>query len=75
MDTIESLSNDELREELMKFGVKPGPVVGTTRTVYIAKLRKLMAAADTDQPSRNDGKSFLCETYLMLCNNYVNLQL
>ncbi|XP_069829996.1 thymopoietin isoform X1 [Dendropsophus ebraccatus] len=38
---ITSLSNDALKEELLKYGVKPGPILGSTRKVYEQRLLKL----------------------------------
>ncbi|XP_077121628.1 thymopoietin isoform X3 [Ranitomeya variabilis] len=38
---ITSLSNDALREELMKYGVKAGPILDSTRKVYEQRLSKV----------------------------------
>ncbi|KAM3925119.1 thymopoietin isoform 3-T3 [Leptodactylus fuscus] len=43
---IPSLSNDALREELLKYGMKPGPIQGSTRRVYELKLLKLKEQQD-----------------------------
>ncbi|KAM3924460.1 lamina-associated polypeptide 2-like [Leptodactylus fuscus] len=43
---ILSLSNDALREELLKYGMKPGPIQGSTRRVYELKLLKLKEQQD-----------------------------
>ncbi|XP_053320481.1 thymopoietin isoform X2 [Spea bombifrons] len=40
MDVTE-LSNEALKEELIKYGMKPGPIVGNTRRVYEQRLLKL----------------------------------
>ncbi|XP_069620545.1 thymopoietin isoform X2 [Ranitomeya imitator] len=37
---IASLSNEALREELMKYGVKAGPILDSTRKVYEQRLSK-----------------------------------
>ncbi|XP_035192478.1 thymopoietin isoform X4 [Oxyura jamaicensis] len=39
---ITELSNEDLQEQLMKYGINPGPVVATTRKLYEKKLLKLM---------------------------------
>ncbi|NXA83334.1 LAP2B protein, partial [Thryothorus ludovicianus] len=39
---ITEMSNEELQEQLMKYGVNPGPIVATTRKLYEKKLLKLM---------------------------------
>ncbi|XP_044136504.1 thymopoietin isoform X4 [Bufo gargarizans] len=38
---ITSLSNEALRDELLKYGVKPGPILDNTRKVYEQRLSKL----------------------------------
>ncbi|ETE62962.1 Lamina-associated polypeptide 2, isoforms alpha/zeta, partial [Ophiophagus hannah] len=38
---IAELSNEELKEQLLRYGVNPGPIVGTTRKLYEKKLLKL----------------------------------
>ncbi|XP_056430451.1 thymopoietin isoform X6 [Hyla sarda] len=43
---ITSLSNDALKEELLKYGVKPGPILGSTRKVYEQRLLKLKEQQD-----------------------------
>ncbi len=43
MADIRNLSNEELREELLRLGMEsPGPIGATTRTLYEAKLRRLL---------------------------------
>ncbi|XP_028309905.1 LEM domain-containing protein 1 isoform X2 [Gouania willdenowi] len=37
-----SLTDDELRGALLRYGVKAGPIVASTRSVYENKLRKLL---------------------------------
>ncbi|XP_040412421.1 thymopoietin isoform X7 [Cygnus olor] len=39
---ITELSNEDLQEQLMKYGINPGPIVATTRKLYEKKLLKLM---------------------------------
>ncbi|NXB88940.1 LAP2B protein, partial [Vidua chalybeata] len=39
---ITEMSNEDLQEKLMKYGVNPGPIVATTRKLYEKKLLKLM---------------------------------
>ncbi|XP_035756933.1 thymopoietin isoform X2 [Egretta garzetta] len=36
------MSNEDLQEQLMKYGLNPGPIVATTRKLYEKKLLKLM---------------------------------
>ncbi|XP_075712889.1 thymopoietin isoform X3 [Rhinoderma darwinii] len=43
---ITSLSNEALKEELLKYGYKPGPVLGSTRKVYEQRLLKLKEQAE-----------------------------
>ncbi|XP_056414041.1 LEM domain-containing protein 1 isoform X3 [Hyla sarda] len=39
---LKSLSDSELKEQLKKHGVNPGPILPTTRTIYEKKLRQLL---------------------------------
>ncbi|XP_029457405.1 thymopoietin isoform X2 [Rhinatrema bivittatum] len=39
---IPELSNEELKEQLHKYGVTPGPILASTRKVYEKKLAKLL---------------------------------
>ncbi|NXU53746.1 LAP2B protein, partial [Turnix velox] len=39
---IAEMSNEDLQEQLVKYGVNPGPIVATTRKLYEKKLLKLM---------------------------------
>ncbi|KAM8821793.1 thymopoietin isoform 1-T1 [Eudromia elegans] len=39
---ITELSNEDLQEQLIKYGINPGPIVATTRKLYEKKLLKLM---------------------------------
>lgn len=39
-DITSSLSNEALKEELLKYGFKPGPIIGSTRKVYEQRLLK-----------------------------------
>lgn len=43
---MENLSNEELREQLARYGIKVGPVVATTRNVYLKRLRALQGGGD-----------------------------
>ncbi|XP_004700433.1 thymopoietin isoform X1 [Echinops telfairi] len=38
---VTELTNEDLLEQLVKYGVTPGPIVGTTRKLYEKKLLKL----------------------------------
>uniref|UniRef100_A0A8D2AVR0 Thymopoietin n=1 Tax=Sciurus vulgaris TaxID=55149 RepID=A0A8D2AVR0_SCIVU len=38
---VTELSNEDLLDQLVKYGVNPGPIVGTTRKLYEKKLLKL----------------------------------
>uniref|UniRef100_A0A8C5SFY8 Thymopoietin n=2 Tax=Laticauda laticaudata TaxID=8630 RepID=A0A8C5SFY8_LATLA len=38
---IAELSNEELKEQLLRYGVNPGPIVASTRKLYEKKLLKL----------------------------------
>ncbi|XP_006875989.1 PREDICTED: lamina-associated polypeptide 2, isoforms beta/gamma isoform X1 [Chrysochloris asiatica] len=38
---VTELTNDDLLDQLLKYGVNPGPIVGTTRKLYEKKLLKL----------------------------------
>ncbi|KAK0425782.1 hypothetical protein QR680_009382 [Steinernema hermaphroditum] len=57
MDTeVQKLSNDELRNELVKHGLTIGPVMGTTRKVYEKKLLNLLSPSNgPETPSRANG--------------------
>ncbi|XP_048467907.1 lamina-associated polypeptide 2, isoforms beta/gamma-like isoform X4 [Rhincodon typus] len=52
---VTQLSNEELKEQLMKHGVTPGPIVATTRTIYEKKLLKLMGQGPTVPPLKQNG--------------------
>ncbi|XP_054699998.1 thymopoietin isoform X4 [Grus americana] len=39
---IAEMSNEDLQEQLVKYGLNPGPIVATTRKLYEKKLLKLM---------------------------------
>ena len=41
MSSSNILTDDELRQELIKNGVDVGPITSTTRKVYIKRLEKL----------------------------------
>ncbi|TFK03370.1 Lamina-associated polypeptide 2, isoforms beta/delta/epsilon/gamma [Platysternon megacephalum] len=38
---VTELSNEDLQEQLVKYGVTPGPILATTRQIYEKKLQKL----------------------------------
>ncbi|XP_041083216.1 lamina-associated polypeptide 2, isoforms beta/gamma-like isoform X3 [Polyodon spathula] len=44
MMDISQLTDKELKAQLIKYGVKPGPIVGSTRPVYEKKLLKLIGS-------------------------------
>ncbi|XP_078277040.1 lamina-associated polypeptide 2, isoforms beta/gamma-like isoform X2 [Rhinoraja longicauda] len=52
---VSQLSDDELKEQLMKHGVTPGPIVATTRAVYEKKLLKLMGQGPAVPPPKQNG--------------------
>ncbi|NXH10559.1 LAP2B protein, partial [Bucco capensis] len=39
---VTEMSNEDLHEQLVKYGLNPGPIVATTRKLYEKKLLKLM---------------------------------
>ncbi|XP_074021909.1 thymopoietin isoform X4 [Numenius arquata] len=39
---VTEMSNEDLQDQLLKYGVNPGPIVATTRKLYEKKLLKLM---------------------------------
>ncbi|XP_055567467.1 thymopoietin isoform X8 [Falco biarmicus] len=39
---VTEMSNEDLQEQLVKYGLNPGPIVATTRKLYEKKLLKLM---------------------------------
>ncbi|KAM3935425.1 LEM domain-containing protein 1 isoform 2-T2 [Leptodactylus fuscus] len=49
---LKSLSDSELKEQLKKHGVNPGPILPTTRTVYEKKLQQLL---EENQVNENGG--------------------
>ncbi|XP_053884600.1 thymopoietin isoform X7 [Malaclemys terrapin pileata] len=38
---VTELSNEDLQEQLVKYGVTPGPILATTRKIYEKKLQKM----------------------------------
>ncbi|KAL3997163.1 LEM domain family protein [Acanthocheilonema viteae] len=46
MVDVDQLTNEEIRDQLMRHGCDPGPVVGSTRNVYANKLRRLLEGSD-----------------------------
>ncbi|KAK1801429.1 hypothetical protein P4O66_022696, partial [Electrophorus voltai] len=51
MATLSSKSNQELSQLLDEYGIKHGPVVGSTRSLYEKKLRDAMAKERKAKPS------------------------
>ncbi|KAM9445900.1 LEM domain-containing protein 1 isoform 2-T2 [Clarias gariepinus] len=43
MVDLSSLTDDQLRCKLLQYGVKPGPIVASTRVLYERRLHRLMA--------------------------------
>ncbi|KAL6482769.1 hypothetical protein MHYP_G00076410 [Metynnis hypsauchen] len=43
MVDLSSLTDDQLKSQLLHYGVKAGPIVGSTRALYERKLQRLMA--------------------------------
>lgn len=43
MAGVSQLSDEDLAEELRRYGENPGPIMDTTRGVYQRQLAKLMA--------------------------------
>uniref|UniRef100_V9L988 Lamina-associated polypeptide 2 isoform beta n=1 Tax=Callorhinchus milii TaxID=7868 RepID=V9L988_CALMI len=54
MDT-KALTDEELKEHLMKYGITPGPIVASTRMVYEKKLLKLMGQGPSVPPLKQNG--------------------
>jgi len=55
---INSISNSELRQELIKLGEKPGPISATTKSVYIRRLESLRKSKKSPaQPSHEEKSS------------------
>lgn len=52
---VSQLNDEELKEQLMKHGVTPGPIVATTRSVYEKKLLKLMGQGPAVPPPKQNG--------------------
>uniref|UniRef100_A0A3P9HIU7 LEM domain-containing protein n=1 Tax=Oryzias latipes TaxID=8090 RepID=A0A3P9HIU7_ORYLA len=50
------LTDDYLREALLKHGVKAGPIVASTRTLYENKLRKLLLHSNGDDELYSDSE-------------------
>ncbi|XP_049608671.1 LEM_emerin domain-containing protein isoform X2 [Syngnathus scovelli] len=54
MYTLSSKSTDELRILLDEYGIKHGPVVDSTRSLYEKKIREAMAKKKRVYPKRSD---------------------
>ncbi|XP_059806246.1 lamina-associated polypeptide 2-like [Hypanus sabinus] len=52
---VMQLSDEELKEQLVKHGVTPGPIVASTRIVYEKKLMKLMGQRPAVSPPKQNG--------------------
>uniref|UniRef100_UPI00398F26A3 lamina-associated polypeptide 2, isoforms beta/delta/epsilon/gamma-like isoform X2 n=1 Tax=Pristiophorus japonicus TaxID=55135 RepID=UPI00398F26A3 len=52
---VTQLSPEKLKEQLMKHGVTPGPIVATTRMVYEKKLLKLLGQGPAVPPLKQNG--------------------
>ncbi|XP_040610996.1 thymopoietin isoform X3 [Mesocricetus auratus] len=48
---VTELSNEDLLDQLVRYGVNPGPIVGTTRKLYEKKLLKLREQGTESQSS------------------------
>ncbi|VDK32889.1 unnamed protein product [Anisakis simplex] len=44
MVDVDALNDEELRDELVTRGVNVGPIVATTRSLYVSKLKRLLGA-------------------------------
>ena len=47
MSSLNDLSDDELRNELIKYGQNPGPIVVETRAAYVQQLQRLRMESNT----------------------------
>ncbi|KAM9311611.1 thymopoietin [Gastrophryne carolinensis] len=54
---VTELSNEALREELLKYGITPGPIMGSTRKVYEKRLLKVKEQQVTSLSSLGDTSS------------------
>ncbi|XP_060051571.1 thymopoietin isoform X2 [Erinaceus europaeus] len=48
---VTELTNEDLLDQLVKYGVNPGPIVGSTRKLYEKKLLKLREQGTESRPS------------------------
>ncbi|XP_041091791.1 lamina-associated polypeptide 2-like isoform X2 [Polyodon spathula] len=55
MMDISQLTDKELKTQLIKYGVKPGPIVGSTRPVYEKKLLKLIGSGSAVPAVKQNG--------------------
>ncbi|XP_072281157.1 LEM domain-containing protein 1 isoform X5 [Pyxicephalus adspersus] len=73
---VKRLSNTELKEQLLKHGVNPGPILPSTRGVYEKKLQQLLEKirlqengdAHQDQYSDSDDEGSQCNNSMGLSN-------
>jgi LEM domain len=58
---VRTLSDDQLRDKLLAYGDKPGPITACTRLIYESKLARYMAQnrEQAVQPKRS-GKFCVC---------------
>nr|XP_014340097.1 PREDICTED: LEM domain-containing protein 1 isoform X2 [Latimeria chalumnae] len=52
---VRNLSNNELKEELIKYGIIPGPIVDSTRDVYEKKLIRLLGLSPAVPSDKQNG--------------------
>ena len=50
---MEDLSNEEIRVQLLQYGIIPGPITETTRNVYEKKLKRVRESDDYQTPSQS----------------------
>lgn len=50
-----ALSDEELRTQLEKFGVRAGPITDTTRELYLGKLKKLTTSKTSETAATKSG--------------------
>uniref|UniRef100_A0A3B5REN4 Si:ch211-150o23.2 n=1 Tax=Xiphophorus maculatus TaxID=8083 RepID=A0A3B5REN4_XIPMA len=69
MASLDNKSPQEISDLLDEYGIKHGPVVGTTRNLYVKKLKEAMAKGKKAKPSsdktyyREEGKHTSYSSY------------
>lgn len=53
---FDSLSNGQIRDELLARGQSVGPVVDTTRNLYLKKLKRLAGVLTDENEAAEDSK-------------------